>query len=93
MSDQQQQMILPEQRYLRSIIFLTRNLNLLLKKYNSIKPINNNRTDFDCKVSRDKLIRSALNILAMSPPRFPEIEKKTIILNKMPEADLLFKIL
>ena len=31
MSDQQQQMILPEQRYLRSIIFLTRNLNLLLK--------------------------------------------------------------
>ena len=29
----------------------------------------------------------------MSPPRFPAIEKKTIILNKMPEAELLCKIL
>jgi hypothetical protein len=29
----------------------------------------------------------------MSPPRFPAIEKKTIILKKMPEAELLFKIL
>ena len=58
-----------------------------------MKPINNNRIDFDCKVSRDKHIRSALNILAMSPPRFPAIEKKTRILNKIPEAELLFKIL
>ena len=65
----------------------------LIEKYNIIKPINNNRTDFDCKVSSDKLIRSALNILAMSPPRFPAIEKKTIILNKIPEAELFFKIL
>ena len=65
----------------------------VVEKYNSMKPINNNRIDFDCKVSRDKLIRSALNILAMSPPRFPAIEKKTIILNKIPEAEIFFKIL
>ena len=65
----------------------------VVEKYKSIKPINNNRIDFDCKVSRDKLIRSALNILDISPPRFPEIEKKTRILNKIPEAELLFKIL
>ena len=68
-------------------------VELSVEKYKSIKPINNNRIDFDCKVSRDKLIRSALNILATSPPRFPAIEKKTRILNKIPEAELLFKIL
>ena len=65
----------------------------LVEKNNIIKPTNNNRIDFDCKVSRDKFIRSILNILATSPPRYPAIEKKTIILNKMPEAELLFKIL
>ena len=65
----------------------------LVEKNNIIKPTNNNRIDFDCKVSRDKFIRSTLYILSMSPPRFPAIEKKTIILNKMPEAELLFKIL
>ena len=65
----------------------------IVEKYKSIKPINNNRIDFDCKVSRDKFIRSTLYILSMSPQRFPAIEKKTIILNNMPEAVLFFKIL
>ena len=62
-------------------------------KYNSINPTNNKKIDFDCKVSRDNFIRSILNILSMSPPRFPAIEKKTIILNKIPWAEFLFKIL